>query len=297
MLTTAHALLTEEPDADADRIRAALSGNLCRCTGYIPIVEAVLEARAAYQAQADQAMIGTNRYIGSPVERDRGPALSARPRRIRRRPARARACCMPRSCAAPSRMAASADRRGGRARDARRARRHHRGRHRRRCRRSRCACCRCPATRAVPAAGDRARPVRYVGEPVAVVLADSAALAEDGVDAIALDIEELPPVAGSRRSGAARHAAVRGAGTNVAMIFTRDQGRCRRGVSRRADYVRRERFRAQRHTALPMEPRGVLAEWDAAAGEHDRLGAAKVPFFNRRHPRGDAGPAAGRMSI
>src|SRR5213594_3825086 len=49
MLTTAHALLTEEPDADADRIRAALSGNLCRCTGYIPIVEAVLEARATYR--------------------------------------------------------------------------------------------------------------------------------------------------------------------------------------------------------------------------------------------------------
>ena len=49
MLTTAHPLLTEEPDADADRIRSALSGNLCRCTGYIPIVEAVLEARAAYR--------------------------------------------------------------------------------------------------------------------------------------------------------------------------------------------------------------------------------------------------------
>ena len=48
MLMTAHALLTEEPEADADRIRSALSGNLCRCTGYIPIVEAVLEARAAY---------------------------------------------------------------------------------------------------------------------------------------------------------------------------------------------------------------------------------------------------------
>ena len=49
MLTTAHVLLSEEPDADADRIRSVLSGNLCRCTGYIPIVEAVLEARAAYR--------------------------------------------------------------------------------------------------------------------------------------------------------------------------------------------------------------------------------------------------------
>ena len=36
MLTAAHAPLTEEPDADADRIRAALSGNLCRCTGTSP---------------------------------------------------------------------------------------------------------------------------------------------------------------------------------------------------------------------------------------------------------------------
>ena len=48
MLTTAHALLSNEPTADADRIREVLSGNICRCTGYIPIVEAVLEARSAY---------------------------------------------------------------------------------------------------------------------------------------------------------------------------------------------------------------------------------------------------------
>jgi aerobic-type carbon monoxide dehydrogenase small subunit (CoxS/CutS family) len=48
MLTTAHALLTEEPDADKNRIREVLSGNICRCTGYIPIVEAVYEARSSY---------------------------------------------------------------------------------------------------------------------------------------------------------------------------------------------------------------------------------------------------------
>lgn len=52
MLTTLHALLSEEPDADEERIRDVLSGNLCRCTGYIPIVEAALEARAAYKAKA-----------------------------------------------------------------------------------------------------------------------------------------------------------------------------------------------------------------------------------------------------
>jgi carbon-monoxide dehydrogenase small subunit len=49
MLTTAHALLTEEPNADKDRIREVLSGNICRCTGYIGIVEAVYEARKAYR--------------------------------------------------------------------------------------------------------------------------------------------------------------------------------------------------------------------------------------------------------
>ncbi len=49
ILTTAHALLSEEPDADEDRVREVLSGNLCRCTGYIPIIEAVLDARAAYR--------------------------------------------------------------------------------------------------------------------------------------------------------------------------------------------------------------------------------------------------------
>ena len=49
MITTAHALLSEEPDCDADRVREVLSGNICRCTGYIGIVEAVLDARSAYK--------------------------------------------------------------------------------------------------------------------------------------------------------------------------------------------------------------------------------------------------------
>ena len=51
-ITTAHALLTNEPDASEERIRDVLSGNLCRCTGYVPIVEAVLEARSHYASKA-----------------------------------------------------------------------------------------------------------------------------------------------------------------------------------------------------------------------------------------------------
>jgi len=49
ILMTMHALLSEEPEADRARIREVLSGNLCRCTGYIPIVDAVFDARSSYQ--------------------------------------------------------------------------------------------------------------------------------------------------------------------------------------------------------------------------------------------------------
>ena len=52
ILTTAHALLLEEPDADEARIREVVSGNLCRCTGYLPIIAAILDARSAYAAPA-----------------------------------------------------------------------------------------------------------------------------------------------------------------------------------------------------------------------------------------------------
>jgi aerobic-type carbon monoxide dehydrogenase small subunit (CoxS/CutS family) len=51
ILTTMHALLSREPDASEDRIRDVLSGNICRCTGYMQIVAAVMEARAAYGAE------------------------------------------------------------------------------------------------------------------------------------------------------------------------------------------------------------------------------------------------------
>ncbi|VTU45636.1 (2Fe-2S)-binding protein [Variovorax sp. PBL-E5] len=52
MLVTAHALLAETPCPAREQIVDAISGNLCRCTGYIPIVDAI-EAAAAHPRSAD----------------------------------------------------------------------------------------------------------------------------------------------------------------------------------------------------------------------------------------------------
>src|SRR5262249_14193931 len=125
------------------------------------------------------------------------------------------------------------------------------------------------------------RRVRYVGEPVAVVLADSAAIAEDALALIALDIDPLPAVAS--RQVAAKDASIlfEDKGTNLALTFRAVRGDAA-AAFRNAPYVRRETFRVQRHFAMPMEPRGVLADWDAAQGRLTVCGASKGPFFNRR---------------
>ena len=44
MLTTAEAFLTETPAPTRAEVESAISGNLCRCTGYVSIVDAILDA-------------------------------------------------------------------------------------------------------------------------------------------------------------------------------------------------------------------------------------------------------------
>jgi carbon-monoxide dehydrogenase small subunit len=55
MILSAKSLLDQNPDPDVREIEEALSGNLCRCTGYGKIVKAVQKAAAAAQAAAAQA--------------------------------------------------------------------------------------------------------------------------------------------------------------------------------------------------------------------------------------------------
>jgi carbon-monoxide dehydrogenase small subunit len=52
ILTTLVEFLSETPAPTADQVRDAISGNLCRCTGYEPIVAATLEAAAALRGEA-----------------------------------------------------------------------------------------------------------------------------------------------------------------------------------------------------------------------------------------------------
>jgi aerobic carbon-monoxide dehydrogenase large subunit len=123
--------------------------------------------------------------------------------------------------------------------------------------------------------------VRYVGEAIALVLADTPGRAEDAVGLIEVDIEPLPAVADRHASAKNQTLLFEDQGSNRAIMFRAVRGDAA-AAFKDAPYVRRESFRTQRHMALPMEPRGLLAEWDAARGRLTLSGAAKVLFFNRR---------------
>jgi carbon-monoxide dehydrogenase large subunit len=123
--------------------------------------------------------------------------------------------------------------------------------------------------------------VRYVGEPIALVVADTPAIAEDALDGILIDIDMLPVVAD--RAAAAKNdiRLHEDAASNCALTLSAVRGDADAAFAT-ASYTRRERFAVHRHSAIPMETRGLLAEWDAARGKLSVSGASKVPFPNRR---------------
>ena len=124
------------------------------------------------------------------------------------------------------------------------------------------------------------RKVRYVGDPVAVVVAESRYLAEDALDAVAVDYEPLPAVVDVRESLKGEVLLFEEHGTNVAFEFASSIGDPETAF-RDAEYTRKEEFRCHRHTANPMETRGLVASYSAGREELTVWGETKVPHYNR----------------
>ena len=124
--------------------------------------------------------------------------------------------------------------------------------------------------------------VRYVGEPVAFVVAENRYVAEDALELLEVAYEPLPTVADARtaveRAAPMLHEAIDG---NV--VATLDTRRGDAEAAMAAAHTRvRERFAVQRHTGVPMETRGLSAVFEAGTGMLRLWGVAKVPHFNRR---------------
>ncbi|WP_238121407.1 MULTISPECIES: xanthine dehydrogenase family protein molybdopterin-binding subunit [unclassified Xanthobacter] len=104
--------------------------------------------------------------------------------------------------------------------------------------------------------------VRYVGEPVVAVVAESRYAAEDALERISIDYAPLP-FAGAKEEAAAGDAPLlhEEAGTNVIIARTFARGDVDAAIAHAAVVVK-GRFRMTRKTPMPMECRSYLAEWD-----------------------------------
>lgn len=120
--------------------------------------------------------------------------------------------------------------------------------------------------------------VRYVGEPIAIVVARTAREAEDAADLVEFDIEELEPVVD-----------VDGEQVDPVWPAAPDGRLCsfvgRTGdfdeVAKSADLVVAQEFDTERDTGLPLETRGLVAEWNPAGTELHLWGPTKFVRFTR----------------
>ena len=123
--------------------------------------------------------------------------------------------------------------------------------------------------------------VRYVGEPVAAVVACNRYVAEDAVQLLQADFEPLAAALDTME------AAEPGApllfedqGTNVAYTFVSEYGDIEAAFAE-ADHVVGGTFAAQRHSGVPMETRGLVAVPDPQTGRLTVWGPTKVVHANR----------------
>ena len=136
--------------------------------------------------------------------------------------------------------------------------------------------------------------VRYVGEPVAVVAATNRYLARDAADAIVVDIEELPAVVDPEAAMAGEPAIVHdefennlsvplapaGTGVNPETLEIEDETAIEQAFER-ADVIVSERIVNQRLVPNAIEPRGVVADFDAGKNELTCWAGTQNPHIAR----------------
>src|SRR4051812_6673679 len=124
--------------------------------------------------------------------------------------------------------------------------------------------------------------VRYVGEPVAAVVADDPYVAEDAAELVVCELEALDVVLDAR--------------DGAALELERGYGDVE-GAFERAAHVVEVEVEVGRHTAVPLETRGLVADYDPALDRLTIWGATKVPHFNRRVLAGLLGMDEDRIAL
>ena len=123
--------------------------------------------------------------------------------------------------------------------------------------------------------------VRHVGEPLAIVIAESRYLAEDALDDIDVELEQLPAVVdleqGLRAGSALVHDDV---GSNVSAHVRQTKGNYAAAAAK-ADRIIKRRFRYEHGISSPIETRGVVAQWDARANQMTIWDTTQAPVFVR----------------
>ena len=120
---------------------------------------------------------------------------------------------------------------------------------------------------------------RHVGEIVAMVLASSRAVAEDGCELVEVDYEPLPVLADVIAAGEPGAPVLYPEwGDNVALSFKTGFGDVEAAL-RQAQVRVRERFVIPRYVGMPIETRGVVARWDVRDGSLTTWNGTQVVHF------------------
>ncbi|HEY2332390.1 MAG TPA: xanthine dehydrogenase family protein molybdopterin-binding subunit [Acidimicrobiales bacterium] len=123
--------------------------------------------------------------------------------------------------------------------------------------------------------------VRFVGDPIALVVAESRSIAEDAIELIVEDYEPLDPIVSYEDAlDPAKPAIFEDIGDNIAMRGEMVIGDIDAAFAK-ADRVIRASVHVHRHSPVPMEGRGTIASWDADADQLTIHSSTQSPHMIR----------------